>query len=198
MTIRGKKKNNRKGSGQIEVTNLKHTGREKEREREMLLNLTVLASVKGLYSSRPPGGTDWVTCVTEGSYWTERMGIFYKGGTLQTPCKRCTFPISGGICRLLATHVMMSMHCGHTLEAHFNVLITWQKSSQHLKSPHCPLTPHLQSLLHPRPLLTIKLTSSGVKWRLKWQSGSRRQMYGNIYNFSNELVSNVHNSLIGG
>lgn len=31
------------------------------------VQLTVLASVKGLYSSRPPGGADRVTCVTEGS-----------------------------------------------------------------------------------------------------------------------------------
>lgn len=31
------------------------------------LELTVLASVKGLYSSRPPGGADRVTCVTDGS-----------------------------------------------------------------------------------------------------------------------------------
>lgn len=38
----------------------------------MLVVLTVLASVKGLYSSRPPGGADWVTCVTEGSYGAER------------------------------------------------------------------------------------------------------------------------------
>lgn len=30
--------------------------------------LTVLASVKGLYSSKPPGGADRVTWVTEGSY----------------------------------------------------------------------------------------------------------------------------------
>lgn len=39
----------------------------------MLIKLTVLASVKGLYSSRPPGGADRVTCVTEGSYRTERV-----------------------------------------------------------------------------------------------------------------------------
>lgn len=39
------------------------------------LKLTVLASVKGLYSSRPPGGADRVTWVTEGSYRGERSGI---------------------------------------------------------------------------------------------------------------------------
>lgn len=39
----------------------KHSSRQ-------MLKLTVLASVKGLYSSKPPGGADRVTWVTEGSY----------------------------------------------------------------------------------------------------------------------------------
>ena len=45
----------------------------------MLVKLTVLASVKGLYSSRPPGGADWVTCVTEGSYKVERTIQDFSG-----------------------------------------------------------------------------------------------------------------------
>ena len=39
---------------------------------EQLVRLTVLPSVKGLYSSRPPGGAERVTCVTEGSYKVAR------------------------------------------------------------------------------------------------------------------------------
>lgn len=51
----------------------------------MLVRLTVLASVKGLYSSRPPGGADWVTCVTEGSY--DREGNEGFRGVNTTPIK---------------------------------------------------------------------------------------------------------------
>lgn len=50
----------------------------------MLVKLTVLASVKGLYSSRPPGGADRVTWVTEGSYRMERSIQGFKEVKQQT------------------------------------------------------------------------------------------------------------------
>lgn len=47
------------------------------------LKLTVLASVKGLYSSRPPGGVDRVTWVTEGSYKVRKFIQEFREGKLQ-------------------------------------------------------------------------------------------------------------------
>lgn len=62
----------------------KHTNHECMHSSIGTLILTVLASVNGLYSSKPPGGADRVTCVTDGSY----------GDTEEWLCKHCNHKIT--------------------------------------------------------------------------------------------------------
>lgn len=109
----------------------------------MLCNLTVLASVKGLYSSRPPGGTDWVTWVTEGSYWTERIGSFLRGGGHYALCKGCTFLSSEESTGSWLCALWLACTVERTREAPFNVLIMWLKPSRAAASSlsHRPTPP---------------------------------------------------------
>lgn len=62
----------------------KHT---KPMHAQSLFKLTVLASVNGLYSSRPPGGADWVTCVTDGSYGRGKVRVSQVKVTTKMPHK---------------------------------------------------------------------------------------------------------------